>query len=91
MSLLKKDKEYAAFLYKLKSRIKSAQIKAAVSVNRDLMELYWELAEKIVEKQPMGRWPFNANEQRLAGRIPGYEGVFPSKSEIYTSMVSVLD
>jgi predicted nuclease of restriction endonuclease-like (RecB) superfamily len=56
MRLLKKDKDYAAFLYELKSRIKSVQIKAAVSVNRDLMELYWELAKKIVEKQKTSQW-----------------------------------
>lgn len=56
MSLLKKDKDYAAFLHELKSRIKSVQIKAAVSLNRDLMELYWELAKKIVGKQKNSQW-----------------------------------
>ena len=56
MSLLKQDKDYAAFLGELKTRIKSAQIKAAVSVNRELIELYWELAEKIVEKQKDSQW-----------------------------------
>ena len=47
MNLLKQDKEYSEFLYDLKIRIKSAQIKSAVSVNSDLIELYWELAEKL--------------------------------------------
>ena len=56
MSLLKQDKDYSAFLGELKTRIKSAQIKAAVSVNRELIELYWELAEKIVEKQKNSHW-----------------------------------
>ena len=56
MSLLKYDKDYAAFLGELKTRIKSAQIKAAVSANRALIELYWELAEKIVEKQKDSQW-----------------------------------
>lgn len=56
MSLLRKDKDYSAFLAELKHRIKSAQIKAAVSVNRELIELYWELAEKIVEKQKSSQW-----------------------------------
>lgn len=40
----------------MKTRIKSAQIKAAVYVNRELIELYWELAEKIVEKQKNSQW-----------------------------------
>jgi predicted nuclease of restriction endonuclease-like (RecB) superfamily len=56
MGILTKDKEYSAFIRNLKNRIKSAQIKAAVSVNRTLLELYWELAEKIVEKQKNSRW-----------------------------------
>lgn len=54
--LLKNSKEYPEFLRELKTRIRSAQIKAAVSVNRELIELYWELAEKIVEKQKSTQW-----------------------------------
>lgn len=56
MSNIKRDKDYSQFLNELKKRIKSAQIKAAVSVNRELIELYWELAEKIVEKQKKSTW-----------------------------------
>ncbi|MFO7750725.1 MAG: PDDEXK nuclease domain-containing protein [Desulfobacteraceae bacterium] len=56
MSLLQKDKDYFAFLAELKTRIKSAQIKAAVSVNHALLVLYWDLAEKIVEKQKNSQW-----------------------------------
>ncbi len=56
MSLLKMDRDYFAFLSELENRIKSAQIKSAVSVNRELIELYWELAEKIVEKQKSSQW-----------------------------------
>ena len=39
-----------------KKPIKSSQIKAAVSVNRELIGLYWELAEKIVVKQKSSQW-----------------------------------
>lgn len=56
MDILKQDKDYSAFLYELKNRIKSSQIKAAVTVNRELIELYWEMAEKIVEKQQKSQW-----------------------------------
>jgi len=56
MSLLQQDKDYSAFLAELKNRIKSSQIKAAVSVNRELIGLYWDLAEKIVEKQKSSHW-----------------------------------
>lgn len=56
MSLIQQDKDYSLFLHELKTRIKSAQIKAAVSVNRELIELYWELAEQIVIKQKNSQW-----------------------------------
>ena len=54
--LLNKDTEYADFIRVIKNKVQSAQIKAAVSVNRELIELYWELAEKIVEKQKNSQW-----------------------------------
>jgi predicted nuclease of restriction endonuclease-like (RecB) superfamily len=56
MSLLPTDEEYSAFLAELKSRIKASQIKAAVSVNRALICLYWEMAEKIVARQKHSQW-----------------------------------
>jgi predicted nuclease of restriction endonuclease-like (RecB) superfamily len=54
--LLKKDTEYADFIRVIKNKVQSAQIKAAVSVNRELIALYWEMAEKIVEKQKNSQW-----------------------------------
>ncbi len=50
------DKEYKAFLKSVKDRIYSAQIKAALSVNRELILLYWELGKMIVEKQEKSNW-----------------------------------
>jgi hypothetical protein len=32
------------------------EIKAAVSVNRELLQLYWFIAEQIVQKQQTARW-----------------------------------
>lgn len=48
--------EYRAFIQDVKQRIQSSQIKAAVSVNRELLLLYWELAERIVAKQQEAAW-----------------------------------
>ena len=48
--------EYRAFIQDVKQRIQSSQIKAAVSVNRELLRLYWELAERMVEKQKEAAW-----------------------------------
>lgn len=35
-------KGYAGFLRDLKARIRNAQIKAVLAVNRELIELYWQ-------------------------------------------------
>jgi predicted nuclease of restriction endonuclease-like (RecB) superfamily len=40
----------------LKEKIGAAQIKAAVTVNRQLLELYWELGREIYEKQQLANW-----------------------------------
>ncbi len=48
--------EYRAFIQDVKQRIQSSQIKAAVSVNRELLLLYWELAERMVAKQQEAAW-----------------------------------
>ena len=45
------DKEYAQWVAELKHRIKSAQIKAAVKVNRELINLYWSIGKDIVERK----------------------------------------
>lgn len=50
------DNNYKKWLIELKSKIKVAQIKAAVNVNTQLIELYWQLAEEIVQKQSTSDW-----------------------------------
>ncbi len=47
---------YEEFLIDLKAHIHSAQIKAATSVNRELIELYWEIGKGIVERQEKAGW-----------------------------------
>jgi hypothetical protein len=37
---------YPEFIHNLKNRIRSAQIKAAVSVNRELILLYWHIGRE---------------------------------------------
>lgn len=45
------DVEYKSWLIHLKSRIRSAQAKAAIAVNSALIEFYWELGKMIAETQ----------------------------------------
>lgn len=47
---------YPALLKDIKSRIRSSQIKAALSVNRELIELYWHIGRLIVMRQRKEGW-----------------------------------
>ena len=47
---------YAEFLNSLKVRIRSAQIRAALSASRELIQLYWDIGEGIVERQKKEGW-----------------------------------
>lgn len=42
---------YKQWIAELKEKIRSAQLKAAVSVNAELIALYWDLGRMITEKQ----------------------------------------
>lgn len=53
--LIKTD-EYRSLIADLKSRIQAAQIKAAITVNNQLIELYWDIGRQIAEKQQASGW-----------------------------------
>ena len=42
------DSEYIEWLGGLKKRIKGTQIKAALSANKEIIELYWEIGKELV-------------------------------------------
>lgn len=47
---------YPAFLAELKQRIRSARLTAALSVNKELVLLYWSIGRDILERQRMHGW-----------------------------------
>jgi predicted nuclease of restriction endonuclease-like (RecB) superfamily len=53
---LTKNKEYLQLLHEIKDRVRSAQIKAAISVNKELIGLYWDVGKMINEKQAKSQW-----------------------------------
>lgn len=55
--------DYRNWLVGLKQTIKQSQIKAALSVNSELIRLYWELGRQIVEKQENTSWGSGFIEQ----------------------------
>jgi predicted nuclease of restriction endonuclease-like (RecB) superfamily len=50
------DSQYADFLNGLKQRIRTAQVKAALAVNRELVLLYWQIGREIIERQQEQGW-----------------------------------
>ena len=47
---------YEAFLRRLKERIRSAQVRAAISVNSELVLLYWSIGRDILARQELEGW-----------------------------------
>lgn len=48
--------DYPDLLNRLKERILSAQVKAALSVNRELVLLYWQIGRDISERMHQSKW-----------------------------------
>ena len=58
-----KYSEYRDWLRELKQQIKTGQIKAALSVNSQMLLLYWDLGRQIAEKQETAQWGSGFIEQ----------------------------
>jgi len=72
-----RDDDYVTFIKDVKTRIQTAQIKAAVRVNQELLTLYWDLGEQIVEKQRESKWGDGFLEQvsrDLRDEFPSMKG-----------------
>jgi predicted nuclease of restriction endonuclease-like (RecB) superfamily len=69
---------YTTLLTDLKTRVRAAQLRAAVSVNRELILLYWDIGKIIIESQKTKGYGKQVVE-RLAGDLqkefPGMAGL----------------
>ncbi len=61
-------REYATLVAELKERIRSAQVRATRSVNRELIQLYWDIGKAIVVRQKRLGWGKSVVE-KLAGDL----------------------
>jgi predicted nuclease of restriction endonuclease-like (RecB) superfamily len=50
------SEDYKIFFESLKSRIATAQVKAALAVNSELVLLYWQIGREIIERQRTQGW-----------------------------------
>src|SRR3954470_13516608 len=73
-------KGYEKFLGELKERIRTAQLRASISVNRELILLYWQIGRDILARQKEHGWWAKVID-RLASDLrrefPGMEGFSP--------------
>lgn len=54
---------YDDFLRSLKDRIRTAQVRATLAVNQELITLYWQIGRSILERQQQQRWGAKVIEQ----------------------------
>ena len=50
------NSEFKSWVSQLKKDIRSAQVKAAIKVNTELLRLYWRMGSEICEKQKSATW-----------------------------------
>ena len=55
-SLLPEDEQYRGFLTDLKARIRQAQMRAALAVNQELIQLYWQIGRELLDRQQREGW-----------------------------------
>ena len=67
--------DYSALLVDVKNRIRTAQIKASLSVNRELIQLYWDIGHLIVDRQRAQGWGRSAVERLAADIQKGFPGM----------------
>ena len=76
--------DYRGFIVELKSRVQAAQIKAAASVNSQLIDLYWDIGRLISERQRSSGWGdelIEAVGRDLARELGGLKGF--SRANLY--------
>ena len=77
--------KYASWLAELKGKIRSAQLKAAVSVNRELLALYWEIGQSLSQKVESEKWGSAVVEELskdLKAEFPNQKGF--SRSNLFS-------
>jgi predicted nuclease of restriction endonuclease-like (RecB) superfamily len=55
-SVIEESKNYLQILETIKFQIKSAQVKAHLAVNKEMLILYWQIGKTIIEKQEKEGW-----------------------------------
>jgi predicted nuclease of restriction endonuclease-like (RecB) superfamily len=84
-SAIQTPRGYPAFLRDIKDRVRTAQVRASLAVNRELILLYWSIGRDILARQKVAGWGAKIIDRLasdLAAEFPGIEG-FSSRSLKY--------
>ena len=71
------ETDYAALVTEIKGHIRDAQYRALRAVNKELIDLYWNIGRLITEKQQGATWGFSVVEKLAAdvrSEFPGIQG-----------------
>lgn len=74
------ESNYRALLNGLKKRIRSAQVRAAMAVNQELIRLYWQIGREILARQKAEGWGSKVIDRLamdLKREFPGITGFSP--------------
>lgn len=74
---LRMDEQYQNLLSEIKSRLKKAQLRAAVVVNHEMIQFYWEVGNLILERQKGAKWGgrlFEVLSKDLQESFPNTDG-----------------
>ena len=85
MVLIQNNNEYKKWIEELKSEIQKSQIKASISVNLALLDLYWRIGKSISEKIDLGKWGTSVVENAskdLRNYFPNQQGF--SRSNLFS-------
>jgi predicted nuclease of restriction endonuclease-like (RecB) superfamily len=71
---------YAVLLKDIKARVRAAQLKAGLAVNRELVLLYWNIGREILARQKQEGWGAKVIDhlsRDLSREFPGMSGLSP--------------
>lgn len=88
---LNKTSEYRSFLSDLKKRIHNSQMRAALSANKEMIELYWHIGLSVINLQKEKSWGNAVVEQLsedLKNSYPGITGF--SRTNLFAMRQMVL-
>jgi predicted nuclease of restriction endonuclease-like (RecB) superfamily len=80
MADISSSKSYQDLLARLKSQIRTAQVRAAVAVNQELVVLYWGIGKEILTRQKEDGWGTRVIERLakdLRAEFPEMQGLSP--------------